>query len=156
MIKPLIVAFAIVCSLCCGQAWAEPTSHEIAAEQLLGFLDLQGIMDRNIDMSLDTQVKQNPGLLPFKEVMREYMRKYMNAERLKGEFVKLFVSEFSEQELNEMSAFYATPTGKKVVAKLMVVSSKAMDIGAAQVQENVAELKKMIAEVEAKQKEKKQ
>ena len=47
---------------------------------------------------------------------RDMIRKEFNWEALKPEFVQAYSQAFTETELKEMTAFYQSPTGKKLVA----------------------------------------
>ena len=50
------------------------------------------------------------------------------------------------KELKELTAFYETPTGKKTIEKMPQLMAQGAQIGAARVQENMAELQAMIKE----------
>ncbi len=58
--------------------------------------------------------------------------------------VKMYTKEFTEAELKEMTKFYKSDLGKKIVQKNPVLMQKGADLGARRVQENLEELKKMI------------
>jgi len=151
----VLIALCFSAALLAGTAFAEETSHEKAVIQLLDLMRIQDVMDKNIDALLDMQVKQNKDLAPYKEVMRKFLKKYMSYESLKAEFTKLYVEEFSEPEINDMIAFYNTPTGKKALVKLPTLAARGSEIGMAQIQGHLDELKTMVSEEALKQPAKK-
>ncbi len=74
---------------------------------------------------------------------------------LKNDFVNMYVSEFTEKELNDITEFYQTPTGKKTIEKMPALMAKGAQIGEEKVRQNLPELQEMIrAEAEKIQQQK--
>lgn len=124
------------------------------AEKLLNEMDMKVAFQRSIDQMLDVQLQRNPALAPYKNVMRKFFQKYMNYDDLKPEMVKLYANAFTESELKEINAFYATPTGRKTIRLMPELMAKGAQIGSKRVQDNIQELEEMIrAESERLQKQ---
>jgi len=138
--------------LCLAATVSAQDNRETAAEKLLDLMNLQAIIEKDIDMMLDVQVKQNPTLAPYKDVMRQFLNKYMSYASLKNEFIKLYTTEFTEQELQDMIAFYMTPTGQKAIVKMPALAAKGAELGSSQIQQHLPELKSMIEAEEKTQK----
>lgn len=134
-------------------ARADEKSHRQAAEELLQTMKVDAQLSTGINQSLDLQIKANPAMAPYKEVMRKFLAKHISFEALKDELVKIYVDEFTEEELKQITAFYKTPAGKKVVEKGPALMGKAMQLGAQRVANHQGELKQMIEEEAKKKKE---
>lgn len=126
------------------QPAAAPDSHQAAAEELLEAMNLRATLEQSVDNMLDQQVKANPQIAPFRQIMTDFMRKYMNFDDLKPDMAKIYQEEFSESELKEITAFYRTPTGKKVAEKLPVLTQRGAAIGQRRMQEHLPELQQSI------------
>ena len=94
---------------------ADNASHRAAAESLLTLMDMDNLLNQSIDQMLDMQVKQNPAIGQFKAQMKTFLSKYMSWASMKDDMIKIYMDEFTEQELKELLAFYQTPLGKKTV-----------------------------------------
>jgi hypothetical protein len=145
--KSFLCTLMIVATL--GQvtvARATEETHRQAAEALLNLMDMDNLMNESIDQMLEMQVKQNPAIGPFKDEMKKFLSKYMSWSTMKGDMVKIYMAEFTEQELKELLAFYQTPLGKKTVAKMPKLMAKGAELGQQRVQEHLPELQKAIQE----------
>lgn len=118
---------------------------DMEAEKLLNALNMQGTMTKSMDVMLEMQVKQNPAIHPFKGVMKNFYNKYMSYESLKPDLIKIYSNTFTASELKEISAFYKTSLGQKMLLKLPSLMEQGGKIGAARVQKNMPELQQMIA-----------
>jgi hypothetical protein len=119
-------------------------SHRKAAEELLKAVKTEKVLAASIDQSLDMQVKANPAIKPFREVMKKFLTKHLSYAALKNDLIKLYTKEFTEKELKQLAAFYKTPVGKKAAEKMPALMAKAGQLGMKRVQDNQEELKKMI------------
>ncbi|MBY6198180.1 DUF2059 domain-containing protein [Vibrio hangzhouensis] len=133
----LVVFFSI-------NSWA--SSHEDAAHELMDAMELNQLMSETIDSMLEMQLQTNPQLQPFESTIREFFAKYMSGESLRGSFVELYMSAYTENELREIAAFLKTPTGKKLTRLTPMLTAKGAAIGQKQVMENAHVLEKMIKE----------
>jgi uncharacterized protein len=145
--------FVVAILLTAGStSFADTKSHRKAAEDLLTVMGVETQLLSAIDQTLDLQIKANPQLEPFKGVMKKFFLKYMSWNGLKEDIVVIYADTFSEQELNEIKAFYLTPTGKKMAAKMPELMGKGMQLGVKRVQDHQDELRQMLQEEAAKQK----
>ena len=94
---------------------------------------------------LAMQVQQNPALAPHQAQMKAFLSKYMSWASLKDDMAKLYMAEFSESELNELTKFYQTPVGKKTIQKMPALMAKGAEIGQKRVQEHLPELQAALA-----------
>lgn len=135
--------FSITLLVCCTQSFADDTSKK-EAEILLNTLGLDKALEQATAQMLDVQLKQNPTLVPYKQVMLRFFNKYMSYDSLKPEMVEIYSEAFTASELKEIVAFYKTPTGKKSIQKMPELMAKGGELGAQRVQDNIQELQEMI------------
>lgn len=137
---------SVILALCIGfmsLAYAD-SEAEREAEILLDSMGMELVLMQSISQMVDIQAQQNPALEPFKGVMMEFFEKHMSWSSLKPEFLRIYSTEFTVEELRDMNEFYATETGKKAIAKLPSLMEQGAQIGARRVQDNMAELQEMV------------
>jgi len=141
--------------MCCLPAWAlaVSSSHRQAAEELLSVSGMKDSMDKMINNMLNMQVRRSPQMVPYKDVMLKFLRKYLSYDSIKGDFVNIYTEEFTEDELRQITAFYRTPVGKKTIQKMPALMKKGAQVGVSKVVAHMAELQSMIkAEAEKNKK----
>ena len=153
MIRRAVSALVLGLCLVSAQAQADDASHMAAVQELFKVMHMDETMSKSIDAMLDQQVKQNPLIGRFRAVMSAFLQKHMSWQSIEPEMAKIYMQEFTEAEIKEMTTFYKTPLGQKVITKTPAMMAKGAEIGQARVQQNMAELQKMIADEEAKQKQ---
>ena len=65
-------------------------------------------------------------------------------DKLEPDMIKLYTSNFSESELQELMAFYQSPIGRKVLEKMPVLASQSVQISQARLQAAVPEVNKLL------------
>ena len=154
--KRVIVTLLFVGVVAVSASAAEPTpggTHYKAAEKMLTLMDMETVLRRSIDEMLKAQIAQNPGIAPFETVMRQFLMKHMSWESLKADTIQIYMTEFTEKELDELNRFYQTDVGKKMVEKMPTLMGRGAELGAKRVQEHMPELQAAIAEEAKKQKD---
>lgn len=129
---------------------ADEKSHRQAAEQLLGMMNMDKLLSDSLDQMLQMQIKQNPAIAPYEPQMRAFFNKYMSWASLKEDMVKIYMDEFSEEELKELLAFYQTPIGRKTIQKMPSLLAKGAELGQQRVQQHLPELQQAIQESASK------
>ena len=128
-----------------GQAAAPVSSHEAAARELVRITDLMRLaLDAGGGM-IDAQIKTNPAMAPYADIMHTWIAHVLQDIDLQGIVVKLYMESFSEAELRDLITFYRTPTGKKALTVMPQLMQKGMTIGMEKAQEHTAELQELIA-----------
>ncbi len=144
MRKTSIIIFLIMNMLLSSLAVAGEDTHRQAAEKLLYTAGMEKALEQSIEQMLNIQLQQKPSLAPYKEVMLRFLKKHMGFESLKEDIVAIYIEEFTEKELNEIIAFYETPTGRKTIKKMPKLMAKGAQLGVSRVQQNIGELQQMI------------
>jgi len=139
----LLMAVATVVLLA-SPGFADDKSHRKAAEDLLNLMNVEKQMQSAIDQSLDIQMKANPQVEPFRDVLKSFFSKHMTWDAVKDDMITIYTDAFEEAELQELITFYKTPLGKKMIEKMPELAAKGMQVGAKRVQDNQQELIQML------------
>ena len=142
MKKLSIILF--ITTILCSQATFSSDESKIEAESLLDTMNMHMAFEQSVQQMLQLQIQQNPSLAPYKDVMLQFFAKHMNYEGLKPQLIDMYTAAFTESELKDINAFYATPTGQKALQKMPELMARGGQIGAQRVQDNIQELRDMI------------
>ncbi len=126
-------------------ARADEASHRAAADALLNLMNMEKLTEQSVDQMLQMQMKQNPAIAPFEQQMRTFLAKYMSWASMKDDMAKIYTSEFTEQELKDLTTFYKTPLGQKTVEKMPQLLVKGAEFSQKRMQEHLPELQAAIA-----------
>lgn len=121
-------------------------SHREAAAKLLVVMNVESAIMPSLNTIVDAQIKQNPGMGQYRDIMMAWSKKYLTWENISPRFIGLLTDAFTEQEILEMTTFYKTTAGQKTLTEMPEVWVKASTIGAALAHEHSAELQKMISD----------
>ncbi|WP_152020155.1 DUF2059 domain-containing protein [Aliarcobacter butzleri] len=98
----------------------EPTKKNIKkevnksqAEILLDKPIYEEMFLKGIKMGIEEKIKQAPQLLLFKDIMEEFVSKYINYEEFKPAFIKVFNDNFTQDELSQINRFESTKFAEK-------------------------------------------
>jgi hypothetical protein len=117
----MIVVVVFVMSFVHAQSQTtEKSSHYKAAEEYMLALNMEQTINEGIEDMVEMQTKNNPALAGKKDAFKKFMMKHMSWSVLREDYLKIYMNEFTEAELKDMTSFYRTPTGKKVAAKQML------------------------------------
>ena len=123
---------------------AEPDSHRQAVARLFELTHMQRLIEESVDGVLALQVAQNPALAAHKEALRVFLEKYIGWQGLKDDLVAMYLQAFTETELDEMNAFYSSPTGQKVLQRLPELVQQRNRLAMQRLQEHIGELQQEI------------
>ena len=129
-------------------AGADADSHRQAAQRLFELTDMQQKIAESVDSVLAIQLGQNPGLREHQELVRAWLEKTIGWEGLKDDVTDMYLATFTEQELDEMNAFYGSPTGRKVIKQLPELVQQRNRLAMQRMQDNVDELQNQISRQE--------
>lgn len=117
---------------------------EAAAARLLDAMNMEATLKGTVDAALEAQLAQKPEMAPYREVFRAFFEKHLRYEALKPRLAAIYAAEFSAAELDEATAFYATPTGRKFLEKTPTLFSKGAEIGQEAIASHLPELQEAI------------
>jgi hypothetical protein len=117
-------------------ASADDASHRAAAGKLIEVVKTQETMRNAFVSSVDALVKGAPGgtvspaeLAEMKQATKDWFDQELDWNGMKSKLEDAYVKSFTEDELNQLTAFYQTPLGQKTLAQLPLVMQQAMAIG---------------------------
>lgn len=130
---PRLAVAAVVLAISSPAFAAPPTAAALTAAneivRLTGATALfTPLIPGVIEQSKLLFLQQDPGLAKDLNAIAEQMRTDLKPRmsELTGEVAKIYTERFSEAELKELLAFYASPLGKKMVAEQTVIVSTSL------------------------------
>lgn len=146
----LLILLVFPLSLNAKEKQIEPTGVRKEAIEFLNSMNLEETMSQSINQLVDIQIKQQPQLENYRNVLLAFLTKYMSYQNIKEDLIKIYSEAFTEQELKDINAFYKTETGKKVITKIPELMSKGAQLGSERVNAHKEELKQMIEKASQK------
>lgn len=141
MIHSIILAASLILSF---PLQASEESHREAAKQMVEVANLDKMLAA-MYQQINTVIVQNviakdPCLESLKEplnkLMLQYDQKILNSEIVKAEIQKVYQTEFTEEEIKQIVAFYKTSAGKKALEKAPILAAKGMEIAQKEIDKN--------------------
>jgi hypothetical protein len=126
-------------------------SHRKAAENLLIVMEVDKSLPQIANQVVENQLQHNPQLVPQREVLQNFLTKYLNWASVREDTITAYAQEFTEPELKKLTEFYKTPVGKKANEKMPKLAFIAGQIGLKKAQANQAELQQMLEQQQGKQ-----
>lgn len=142
-----------------GTAFADQASHKKAVLKLLEVTDSRQIMDQMlvqmqtvVDKEFDAMELDADGREAAKKVKTEmaaWMSGMLSWENMKEMYVDIYMNVFSEEEINELVAFYQSPLGMKMLKKMPTLLKTTFEKTQAMVQQKIPEIQRRLEEVES-------
>ena len=124
---------------------ADSTAHRQQVETLFQLTNMEKKIQESVESVVMLQLRQNPQLEQHKEKVFDFFAKNIGWSALKDDITKMYMDTFSEKELEEINAFYITPTGQKVITALPQLVQQRNQLAMQRLQKNIGELQKIIA-----------
>lgn len=143
---PALTGF-LVCTLILGATTvllAGPDSHREAVARLFELTHIQRLIEESVDGVLALQITEDPSLAEHRESMRAFLQKYIGWQAMKDDLAAMYLQAFTETELDEMNAFYSSPTGQKVLQRLPELVQQRNQLAVQRLQEHIGELQQEI------------
>ncbi|TWU47871.1 DUF2059 domain-containing protein [Rubripirellula reticaptiva] len=121
-----------------------PGSPRSDVETLLDLLQSDEAAKQTIQRMLEQNVRQSPEMSPYGELIREFFEKYFAYDVLKDEIVELYDNSFTDEEIQQMIAFYSTPVGQKAVRLLPALAIASGELGVKPAEANIKDLHRAI------------
>lgn len=85
----------------------------------------------------------------YQQRLNKILEEEMSWNKLKGQFIDVYVDVFSEEELKELVDFYNSPVGKKLISKMPRLMQKSMGLAQQQMQTIIPKIKALSQEMQA-------
>ena len=95
---------------------------------------------------LALQLQQNPALREHEDLLTRFLEKNIGWAGMKDNLIIMYMNAFTEQELNEVNAFYSTPAGQKLIQRLPEFIQQRDRLAMQRMQKNIGELQQAIAD----------
>jgi hypothetical protein len=143
--KILAIAFAAIFSLTAITSLAED-SKEKAVEKLMKAMKVQEGIDRALDDLVSLQLKNFKNRPKLIADIKAFYTKNIGWEAQKTDIISVYKNLFTEKEINDLIAFYETPTGKKMAELEPDIEKRMMDLTRERMKKCMPELQKIIIE----------
>jgi len=121
-------------------------SHRAAVQRLLEVTRARELSARTSDAIIDSQLQQMPQLAPYASVLRDFYHEQTSWSVVEPELTQLYSEVFTEPEIRELTAFYQTSLGQKMLTKLPMVMTRSNQLTSARLQ---AAMPKLMARLQA-------
>lgn len=122
---------------------ANPETKEAAARRLVRATGGATTAAAGIETAM-AAVKASPELAPYEDVFRAWYTKLYATVDFERDMARIYEKHFTEEELNQLAAFYESPLGRKSLALAPAISKETTAMGAARANERQAELMQML------------
>lgn len=137
-------------------AMADPASHRAAAERFLKLAKAEGMtapVYSQTEQVLAARFAQAGGSTQDEAILHEYreraralLDRQLSWSAMRDELVELYLPVFSEQEFEELAAFYRSPAGSKLLEHLPALTRASMGIARTRVEQVIApQLEQLVA-----------
>ncbi|MDO3644631.1 MAG: DUF2059 domain-containing protein [Mucilaginibacter sp.] len=155
-LKLILIAIAGLLFSNCYQLKAQsgPTkltpSHLSAARQLIsatGMTDVRFTVMRNSSIKIFSANIEEKYREKFVAKLSEFFDKYLPLDGFREDMARIYAETFTESELNQLTAFYNSPLGKKITVVMPELTQKCMMFDQQIINSHSAELQSMIQDI---------
>lgn len=139
--RRLLSLFAVSAALAAAPCHAAPPSRD-SVEALLSVVDMQKTYDGTFETMRKSMDKAFAGMPQMQSLTPEQHRRFdvamsrmmtvmhdeMDWNKLKPEFVQMYMETFSQEDVDGLLAFYRSPAGKAMLEKMPLLMSKMMQM----------------------------
>ena len=134
---------------CCWSslAFADTVSHRASAERFLKLANAEGMsapVYQQVERLMTAQFAQMGGSMQYEHLLRDYQQRAravvdeaMAWEAMKDELIDLYLPLFSEAEFDQLSDFYESEVGSKLMQHLPQLTRDSMAVSHRRVEEQV-------------------
>jgi hypothetical protein len=136
-------------------AGAQQLTKEAKIQRLLDVMNADAMIDQMLEqIKAMTASQVPPGTTPEQAAKaREIQSKILDLvkariswEKMRPQYVRLYGETFSEEEISGMLAFYESPSGRAMLAKMPALVTKVMEVAQAQMKDLLPEIQRVIRE----------
>ena len=138
---------------------------EDLAKEMLNLSDMQKMIDQIVAQVQQMQTaqlkllsipeKDQEKVLQFQSKLTKKIFDAMSWDKMEAEYITLFSTVYTVEELKAIVAFYKSPVGQSMLKKQPLLMQKSMQIAQSKIESLLPELKKMTEDFAASVKDKK-
>lgn len=145
MLRHLILVLALLGSSA-TRLDAQTPAHLEAARTLIDLLHLPDLVRMSTEAMIEQQIAANPELESFRDLMVTWAGTHLAGESAMKAYAAMYAAQFSEPELRQLSEFYRTSLGQKLVSKQTLLFTAGAEIGERLAEEHQDELVQLLEE----------
>ena len=138
--RPLIPL--ILCGLLPAVALATEQTHRQEVTKLFSLVRMEQQVNESVDNLVALQLRQEPRLAKHTTIVRNFFERNIGWEAMRPALIDMYMSNFSEEELAKMNAFYITPVGQKLLTRAPELVQQRNELAAQRLQKRIGELEK--------------
>lgn len=156
--RALCTAALLVCAT--GQVMADAKSHAADAEKflILAHADKLAVpVYAQVQQMFAQRFAESNAPQSEKAVLETYqaqanaaLEQAVGWDKLKPDMVKLYTSNFNEQEMKDLIRFYESPLGKKVLEKMPTLTAQSAQLTQGKLEAAVPKVNQLLAEMTTK------
>ena len=136
-------------------AGAQQLTKEAKIQRLLDVMNADAMIDQMLEQIKAMTASQVPPGTTLEQAAkaREIQSKILDLvkariswEKMRPQYVRLYGETFSEEEISGMLAFYESPSGRAMLAKMPALVTKVMEVAQAQMKDLLPEIQRVIRE----------
>ena len=105
---------------------------------------MQEKIETSVNNVVAMQLNQDPAMREHEALLRDYMERQIGWQGLKVPLTEMYMQAFTMAELDEINAFYSSPTGSKLIGLLPELIKQRDGLAKQRMQDNIGELQKSI------------
>jgi hypothetical protein len=137
---PLLLALLSPCL-----ADADEISQRQQVETLFRLTQMETRIQDSVNSVVQLQLQQNPELRKNRKALEAFLQKYIGWPALKEDIAHMYMEAFTEQELEQINAFYITPAGQKVINVVPQLVQKRNQLAMQRLQQHIGELREAVS-----------
>ena len=155
-----LLSLRTLCLLLSPVVTADEASHRAAAERFLKLANAEGMtapVYSQTEQLLTARFAQMGGSMQYESILRDYRHRaralldeQLSWDAIRGELAELYMPVFTEQEFEQLEAFYQSPAGSKLLQHLPELTQASMAITRERVERVIApQLEQLVEEMTA-------
>jgi hypothetical protein len=117
-----------------------------AVEALLAASDAERAYNQAIALSVAAQTRNNPALADQADLLRSFITRFASYAAIRPDIVRAYRETFTAGEVAELTQFYRSDLGRRMSAKLPLMTARTNELLSLRMQEHLPELMEMMQE----------
>ncbi|HTA72496.1 MAG TPA: DUF2059 domain-containing protein [Bryobacteraceae bacterium] len=154
--KPLLV-FALALLVLVADASAQELTKQAKIERLLDAMNADATINQLFDqIKAMTAAQMPPGATPeqtakareVQDKILDLVKSRISWEKMRPSYIKLYSETFSDEEVSGILAFYQSPPGRAMLAKMPALLTKLIEVAQAQMAELQPDIQRILREAQ--------
>jgi len=139
-----LITTLLLCITSTGVFATESTQRQ-QVETLFRLTQMEKKIQESVDSVVQLQIRQNPQLAQHEKTIHDFFEKQIGWNALKNDIAGMYMKTFTENELEQINAFYITPAGQKVITMLPQLVQQRNQLAMQRIQQNIGELQQLLS-----------